>query len=523
MDVWQQVTMKYSLKTKFSFLLGALVIIILVGNWYSFQRSKHVFFKEVQARGSWIARNLAYSVQFSEFLENEDRLHQLMKVALWEPDVMYIALLDKNAQAIFSESKYDQKNLPDVVQNTFCENGEPFISDHNIDNEQIYNVGVRITRQNECLGTIHIGVSLKSTHDGLTHLFTIVLVITGFVTLIGVIGHSIFSRILLAPILRMSEVAMKISEGDLRQTIEITANDEVGALATALLRILQSSQALATQLQEACEHIKTSSDEIMNMSEDQSSLSQKQVMSIYRVSQTVEEIAESSKHIATNADTVVQDAESTLKSALNIGETLQDTISSMKEIRDQVGKNTERVVLLGERISQIRNVVKIINTIADQTKLIAFNASIEAAGAGESGGRFSVVATEVRRLANTVVESVAEIKDSVTSIQIATSELILSSETGIRKVNQGSLLITQISSTLQQIMTMLEKTTGSARGISESMQQQRTESALISEGIRELSDDSEQSLDQSKRVSEVAEELRTLAEELDATMQRFIT
>ncbi len=79
---------------------------------------------------------------------------------------------------------------------------------------------------------------------------------------------------------------------------------------------------------------------------------------------------------------------------------------------------------------------KIITTIADQTKLITFNASIEAAGAGEAGGRFSVVATEVRRLANTVVESVEEMKNSVSSIQTAASELILSSETGIHKVNQ---------------------------------------------------------------------------------------
>lgn len=512
------------------------MIIIMAGNWYVFHRSQQMLVEEIQARGNWIARSLAYSLQFEEFIGDEDRMRQLMEKTLRENDVIYLVLIDKNAQMVLAESKYEQQSLPNVIQKSFCERGEPGISDHTLGNEPLYNVGVRIIRQENnraenarddqrsqdvCLGTVHIGISLENTRNKLTRLFTIALVITGVVVGIGVIGHLLVSRMLVAPLLRISEIAMKISEGDLQQTVELTSNGEMEILETALARILQSSQTIAGRLQTACEQIKRMSDEMLNISEDQALIAQKQVTSLYQVSQTIEEIAGSSKHIATHADALAEEAESTLKSALNIGGIVQNTISGMKDIRVQVGKNTERVVLLGERISQISNVVKIINTIADHTKLIAFNASIEAAGAGEAGGRFSVVATEVRRLANTVVESVGEIKNSVSSIQVATRELILSSETGIRKVNQSSLLITEIGNTLQQIMDLLEKTANSAREISESMQQQQAGNDGIVERIREISDDSDQSVDISKRANEIAGELRTLAEELDTTAQQF--
>ena len=408
MDTQQHITVKRSVKTKFSFLVGVLVIIILAGNWYSFQLSKRIIRQEIQTRGSWIARNLAYHARFGGFAEGEEWLNQLLEGVLRESDVVYIVILDENARVLVSESKYNQESfaLPDVIQNTFCESPEPAVSAHTIGDEQIYNTGVRIIQQGEnmrdegnasgiladdkgtenaedtqllqdvCLGTVHIGVSLNNTNDKLTHLLMIALVMTGFVILIGAIGYMMLSRILVAPLLRLSEVAMKISAGDWRQTIEVTSNDEIGVLETALSQILQSSHAVAARLQEACEQIKTTSDEMLNMSEEQSSVSQKQAMSIYQASQTVEEIAKSSQQIATNVDNVAEEAESTLKSTIHIGETVQNTMTSMKEIREQVEKNTERVVLLGEKISQISNVVKIINTIADQTKLIAFNARV---------------------------------------------------------------------------------------------------------------------------------------------------
>jgi methyl-accepting chemotaxis protein len=294
-------------------------------------------------------------------------------------------------------------------------------------------------------------------------------------------------------------------------------------LQTALARILQASTEVAERLKAASNQIQIASDEILQMAEDQSEVAQKQSQSIYQISGTIEEIAVSSKTIAHNSDHVASMAEETLAATLNAEDIMEKTITGMDEIKEQVGKNSERVGHLGEKISQIGNVVKVINTIADQTRLIAFNASIEAAGAGEAGGRFSIVATEVRRLANTVVEALEDIRASVASIQSATSELILSSETGIRKTNQGMQLVNNAGSILQQIMEMLDNTTRSMKEISISTQQQQAEHGRIVEDIQDIISGSEQSVHMSGRTTEIAKALRTLASELDEAVQQFMT
>jgi methyl-accepting chemotaxis protein len=239
-----------------------------------------------------------------------------------------------------------------------------------------------------------------------------------------------------------------MAAGDLRQSFQIASAPEIQLLEVGWSNLASSFQEWVTDLKRAKEHIALSSEEVLALAEEHVDVHQKQIMLLYQILQNLEDITASSGQSADSMAGLVQEAESGLYLVMNAERFIQNAIASIEEIREQVKKNTERVVQLGEKIAQIDNVVKIITTIADQTKLIAFNASIEAAGAGEAGGRFSVVATEVRRLANTVVESVEEMKNSVSSIQTAASELILSSETGIHKVNQGTSLVAEIGQTL---------------------------------------------------------------------------
>jgi methyl-accepting chemotaxis protein len=555
MDEQQTAMVKRSLKVKFTLLIVVLVIFFLAGNWFSFQQSKKILLQEIETRGIWIARNLAYSVGYGVGKEDERLLDELIEGILHEDDVMYVVIVNQNDEIMFSKSKQPEQTfmLPDSLRQVSCDSEEPIVHTDIMYDQQLYDVRTAIvqrgsqqnnednlteeqqeennvkqasqatTSQLVCLGTVHIGMSLKNLDKKLTQILSTFVLLSVFIIIVGVIGYRIASRMLVIPILQMADVATQISKGDLRQTIEITSSDEVGILETALSRILEASKIIAARLKAACDKVKIVSDEMLSISEEQSSVSQKQSASIYHISRTIEEIANSSRAIAENSDSVAKIAEATLQATRDVEETVKDTITGMKEIKDQVGKNSERVVHLGEKISQIGNVVKIINTIADQTKLIAFNASIEAAGAGETGGRFSIVATEVRRLANTVVESLEEIRDSVSSIQSATSELILSSETGIRKVNQGAALIAETGTTLQQIMEMVDKTTQSAKEISISTQRQQAEHGQIVEEIKEIADGSEQSVDMSKRTTEIAKELRNLANKLDTIVQNFIT
>lgn len=553
MNEQQTITVKRSLKVKFTILIAILIFIVLVGNWFSFQQTKHILLQEIETRGIWIARNLAYSVWDGVKKADEQLLDGLIKETFREDDVIYVILINHNDETVFSRSKYADQTfiLPDTIRQIPCDKEEPLVYSYH--DQQLYDVRAPIIRkgaqwgiedelgsepkgesntaqsgsespsQIACLGTLHVGLSLKNLDMKLAQILGLFLLLSVFIIFIGITGYGITSRMLVTPILQMAKIATRMSKGDLRQTIKITSHDEVGVLEMALLRILEASKTIATRLKKACDQIKIVSDEMLSMSEEQSSVSQKQSASIYHIRRTIEEIAESSKAIAENSDSVAKVAESTLQATQDVKKTVEKTITGMQTIKDQVGKNSDRAVHLGEKISQIGNVVKMINTIADQTKLIAFNASIEAAGAGETGGRFSIVATEVRRLANTVVESLEEIRELVSSIQTATNELILSSETGIRKANQEAALIAETGKTLQHIMGMIDKTTQSAKEISISTQQQQTEHGQIVKEIKEISDSSEQSVTMSTRTTEIAKELRDLAAELDTAIQNFMT
>ena len=542
MNAQQQIPVRQSIKTKFSLFIVLLVLVALAGEVYWYQFSKRILYKELQSQGIWIAHTLASHVRHSVFSKEHVVLNEMLEEKFFKNELTYLVILDADDNILLSRSKNFQEEFtpPSHIRHITCETGAPVTTKYSLKGEGIYDMAIRIAHQDEtslyrsdtsdtsdisepaCLGVIHIGMSLKGVNKQLNASFLVAVLILTVIGGIGGIGFWRLSRMMLSPILKMSEVAVKISEGDLRQIVTISSDNEIGMLEVAVSRILKALNTVATRLRNASEQIKITSDEILNISEKQSSNAQRQLASIYQISRTVEDAANSSKRIADNADDVANGTESTLKSTQEMEKTVRNTVSRMGEIRDQVGKNTERVMSLGEKISQIDNVVKIINTIADQTKLIGFNASIEAVGAGENGGRFSVVATEVRRLANTVVESVGEIKNSVSSIQTATSELILSSETGIRKVNQGASLIAEIGNTLQHIMAVLEETTQAAKEISISMQQQQAENEFIVDGINALSSHSERSLDVNKRAHIIVKELRTLADELDATVQEFL-
>ena len=532
---------KRSLKIKFTFLIVILVAVVVVGNWVSFQQSEHILLQELETRGSWMARSLAASFGDGALTQDRNGLNQFLASPLRETDVLYVAFVNPQGAIASSKSRPLPQPLllPEMLRQAPCDRHAPRAQAYLLNQQQVYDVHAPIlsppkdatapsneqdaSADNRCLGAIHIGLSLQNSDARLTRLLLLFLGLSGVIMLIGVIGYRIAARLFVTPILRMADVAARISEGDLRQTIAITADDEVGVLETALARILTASRTIAARLQRACEQITIASDEMLGMAEAQAAVSEKQSASIYHISRTIEAIAHSARVSAENANSVAKVAEATAQATKTVEETAQNTIRGMQAIKEQVEKNSERVAHLGGKIAQIGNVVKIIDTIADQTKLIAFNASIEAAGAGEAGGRFAVVATEVRRLANTVVEALAEIRALVAAVQSAANELILSSETGIRKVNQGVVSITGIGGTLQHIMTMIEQTSQAAQEISTSTQRQQGEHGQIAAEIKGIAEGSEQAVAMGQRTTNIAKELRELANELDAAVQNFIT
>jgi methyl-accepting chemotaxis protein len=174
----------------------------------------------------------------------------------------------------------------------------------------------------------------------------------------------------------------------------------------------------------------------------------------------------------------------------------------------------EAMLELGENSQKIGGIVDIIDEISDQTNLLALNAAIEAAGAGEAGKRFSIVANEVKRLAERTVDATAQIKGLIDQIQKATNSTIMLTEEGTKGVDSASTLVARVSEALTNIIDMVEETTNAAREIKLSTQQQTTASEQMAETVAEVRDVATQVAASAEETTQSITELTSLAERL---------
>ena len=165
--------------------------------------------------------------------------------------------------------------------------------------------------------------------------------------------------------------------------------------------------------------------------------------------------------------------------------------------------------------------MEIIDTVADQTKLIAFNAALEAASAGESGKRFGVVAAEIRRLADSVTESTGEIARKVAEIQESISRLVVTSEKGTAGIEQGMAESAQTAEFLNALVDGAGETTSAAQQISLSSQQQRTASNQVVVALREIVTASADTAGSVRRIAAIAQAMTGLSAGLKGQVERF--
>jgi methyl-accepting chemotaxis protein len=486
--------------------------------------------RELERQGILAARMLAHETWQALESDQTPALDPHITGSPLSDDIMYLSIVSNNGESILSSIFHQHSNvglLPDVPLHA-CDPPDADLSANILLDERITIVSVPIlpsslisgsrTRISQlCRGTLHIGLTLDRIDQQISGILLLVAGAGIAALCIVVIGYRGVLRMCITPLNRMTELTTRFSQRDFQESEATVAEHVHGDLELALENMFHTYQSMLSRVNTACGHMQEAADELLALSEEFSSTSQRQTASIEHLSQTIEVSRGVSHTMAEHSERADRAVETTLQSTNHIKQAVTQTIENIQEICNQADRNSERMGQLSEKISQIGTVVKMINTIADQTRMIAFNASIEAAGAGEAGGRFSIVATEVRRLANTVVESLEEIRELVSSIQSATSELALSSETGVRKVNQGVNLITETGDTLQHILEMIDTTAQSVCGVSAAIQQQQNGYRTMAKDVADMTDEAQYAATMSTQTSAIAQKIRQIAQQLDIT------
>ncbi|MCP4117677.1 MAG: methyl-accepting chemotaxis protein [Desulfobacteraceae bacterium] len=338
---------------------------------------------------------------------------------------------------------------------------------------------------------------------------------------LGVLSSLFLSRTVLKPVSGIMAISQQLSKGDLRNTVEVTSKDEMGLLSETVNFMVQSVREMVGKLVEVVTRLTANSDQINKALQDQVSSASEQSASVSEITSTMAEFSASSRQIAEHADTVLTIAEEALNQA-NEGEKSVSLVTGKMEDIHTGNENTVKGIHeLGNKTREIAKIMEIINNIADQTKLIAFNAALEASSAGEAGKRFGVVAVEIRRLAENVEASTRETEKRVIEIQDAVDNMMLASEKNTGYINEGLSFTSHTRETLANIVGRSQDTRDAAQQITLSTQQQKTASDQVVQALREIDESGRHTTRAIKQIGDNGETLNQLAEQLDTLIHGF--
>ncbi|OAN53956.1 chemotaxis protein [Paramagnetospirillum marisnigri] len=329
------------------------------------------------------------------------------------------------------------------------------------------------------------------------------------------------ARHLTARISRLSESVERVASGDLAQPVVGGGGDEIGQLALAVESMRARLHNLVAQVRSHALAAIGSIHEIDGAVEGQAATSSEMSASVAEITSTMEELSASSTQISEHSKSVVDIANQTWEQSKRGAEAMDLVLSKMADIQHDNGNSLSEILELGTRSKEISKVMSIINAIADQTKLIAFNAALEAASAGEAGRRFGVVAAEIRRLADSVTDSTGEIETKVSQIQDSISRLIITSEKGGTSISDGMAATSNTASLLGGMVDAARQTTSAAQQISLSTQQQKTASNQVVVALREIVAASSHTAQSLARIREVSHEMTALSGELGEKVDSF--
>ncbi|HVU15211.1 MAG TPA: CHASE3 domain-containing protein [Phototrophicaceae bacterium] len=239
------------------------------------------------------------------------------------------------------------------------------------------------------------------------------------------------------------------------------------------------TRSLSRQITSAVQHMRSSSAELQAAATQQLSGAKEYSVAMTEITTTISELVATSRQIAESAQRVTDVAEKT-DAAAHVGEgTVQSANESIQSIRQQVDLIVDHMLELGKKSQQIGSILDIVSELAEQTNILSINATIEAAGAGEAGKRFAVVADEIRKLADRVTGATKDIRVLIDDVRSAVNTTIMATETGSKAVDAGSKQFTSVASAFTQIATLVTTTTEIAREIELSTKQQSTAVAQV--------------------------------------------
>ncbi len=372
-------------------------------------------------------------------------------------------------------------------------------------------------------GTISLTVSLEEIDEYIAGTETALLIgQISWQVLVFLVIMMIMSVLLTKPIKEVSQTLKEICDNnDLTRSVSYSMNDELGVIASEVNELLDKLKQDFQQFSVSAEQVSSSSGKLQEASTLINDRSSAQSAKLNDVVASVEEITHTTTLVAKNTADVAKLSETASNAAVDGGEIIQQTIDGIYRIRDTVSSIAETITGLQERSKQIGEITTVIDDIAEQTNLLALNAAIEAARAGEQGRGFAVVADEVRKLAERTSKATQEITSRIQSIQAETTKAAEGMERGQEEVENGVSLAREAGNSLSSIVKHVEDVSSKLANISVSMDEQGHAIQDIAENVSEVASHADDNAKDIQNASEIATELNELSRKLSRLIHDF--
>lgn len=324
-----------------------------------------------------------------------------------------------------------------------------------------------------------------------------------------------------APIRRLADEANKVAAGDLRVQLVQGGTDEIGQMTGAFATMIGNLRTMIAKIEDASNRVTSTSGEVYSTSEQMATGAEEVASQAGTVATAGEEMSATSGDIAQNCQMAAESASRANTSAASGANVVQDTVKCMYKIAEQVNATSKTVASLGARSDQIGQIVGTIEDIADQTNLLALNAAIEAARAGEQGRGFAVVADEVRALAERTTKATREIGEMIKAIQTETKGAVTAMEQGVKEVENGTFEAGKSGEAISDIIDQIGILQTQVNQIATAAEEQTATTSEISSNMIQITEVVQQTARGAHESAAAASQLNNVAEELQRLVKQF--
>jgi methyl-accepting chemotaxis protein len=315
-------------------------------------------------------------------------------------------------------------------------------------------------------------------------------------------------------------IVSQIARGDLTLRGKVT-NDALGNVVDSVNYMLDNFARVLERVRKSAIDVASNANEILISSEQMSAGATQQDQEITNTSSAVEELTVSMKQVSNNAEASAEAARRALDAAEQGNRAVRDTLEGMQRIRASVQATAKKIKSLGDRSLEISEIINVINDITEQTNLLALNAAIEAARAGEAGRGFAVVADEVRKLAEHSRTATKDIAALIKAIQAETNEAVVVMEEGTKEVEVGARLADQAGKALEAISSVVRQSAELVQEISLASKQQVRGTEGVANAMQIISNITRQTSQGARSTARTVEHMVKLSEQLNEALSQF--